>query len=64
MPGAPHLLMVWIEIGLIDWVLIWIVFGGFKFAILSNGVGWSEFYVNIDWSRLEWAEINFLCKIV
>ena len=31
--------------------------GGFKWVILSNGVGWSEFYVNIvniDWSGLKW----------
>ena len=42
--------------------MIWIVFGEFKWVILSNKVGWGEFYVNIDWNGLEWVEMDSLCK--
>jgi len=27
---------------------------GFKWVILSNGMGWSGFYVNMDWGGLKW----------
>ena len=50
--------------GLMDWILIWIAFDGLKCVILSNGVGWSGFYVNMDWSGLGWAEMDSLCKTV
>ena len=56
--------MVWVEMSLMNWVLIWIMFGGFKWVVLVNGVGWGGFYVNMDWSSLEWAEIYSLCKTV
>ena len=54
--------MVWVEMSLMNWVLIWIMFGGFKWVVLVNGVGWGGFYVNMDWSSLEWAEMDSLCK--
>ena len=56
--------MVWVEIGLMDWVLILIVFGGFKWVVSTNGVGWSGFYVNMNWSGLKWAEMDSLYKTV
>jgi len=52
---VKRLLMVWVEMSLINWVLIWIMFGGFKLVVLVNEVGWGGFYVNMDWSSLEWA---------
>ena len=27
-------------------------------------MGWGEFYVNIDWSGLGWAEMNSLCDYI
>ena len=61
---SADMLMVWIEMSLMDWVLIWIVFGWIQWVILSNEIGWGEFYVNMDWSGLEWAEMDSLCKTV
>jgi len=39
-------------------------FGGFKWVVLANGVGWSGFYVNMDWGRLGWAEMDSLYKTI
>ena len=36
--------------------------GGFKCVVLATGVGWSGFYVNIDWSGLGWAEMDLYAK--
>ena len=38
--------------------------GGSKWVVLASGVGWSGFYINIDWSGLGWVEIDSLCKTV
>ena len=57
-----NLLIVWVEMSLMDWVLIWIVFEWIQISCTSYGVGWDGFYVNMDWSGLERAEINFYAK--
>ena len=56
------MLMVWIEMGFVDLVLRWIVFGWLKYVELSNGLGWSGFYVNTGLDGLGWVEWIFCPK--